>query len=138
MGFVYVMECKSYDGKTFCKVGISENDPARRKFSIQTGCPFEIKRTWVSRNIPDYKECEIKIHNELIDFKTRGEWFCIPFVRACYYADKICKDGLHTYAEKIIQSIKDEQQKLKMRLIALDKEINNLHQEIKSEFMGVK
>lgn len=132
MGFVYVMECETPDEKTFCKVGITEHDISQRIKAIQTGCPFEIRRTWVSRNIPDYQQCEKVIHNELREHRSKGEWFSVPFVRACAVADRVCNTGFRGIALKLIDELQKEQRCIRKRIDEIDGEIDSLRYDIRN------
>lgn len=86
MGYVYIMEVPSLNA---CKIGISEHSVEKRQQTIQTSCPGKIERVWCSRNIPDYRLCERKLHEIFSEQRTNGEWFNVDFTKACVQADKI-------------------------------------------------
>lgn len=88
MGYVYVIEAGD-----FCKIGISDKSVEQRMRSLQTGCPVKFERVWCSRNIPDELECERELHNYFREFKSSGEWFKIPFIKAAEKADEVCRNG---------------------------------------------
>ena len=131
MGYLYVMECELPTGDTVCKIGISEHSPERRQQAIQTGCPYKISRRWQSRNIPDYRQCETQIHNELKNNRTYGEWFQIDFTKAAVLADKICKGENGSQLEKRILAVEKKQAQLKKELAYCETEIDNLRYEIR-------
>ena len=132
MGYLYVMESKSPDGKSFSKIGISEHDPEIRKKGIQTGCPFKIINIWVSRNIPDFRDCEKYMHRELAAYNTHGEWFDVPFVKIVALADKITTDGyMHALIERL--------SKIERQVRIAEKQISDINAEIdfiKYDYMG--
>jgi hypothetical protein len=70
--YVYFIQVK---GTIIYKVGVT-NNPLKRVEVLQTGCPFdiELKMAFVTVNASDV---ERRIHNELLQFRRRGEWFNI-------------------------------------------------------------
>lgn len=131
MGFLYVMECAMPTGGTVCKVGVSEHDPNRRRQAIQTGCPFEIGRMWVSKNIPDYRQCEQEVHDQLSRFRTHGEWFEVDFKKASITADKVCKTDKDQLIEKKIAQLEEVQKQIKRQLNEIDGEIELLRYDLR-------
>ena len=131
MGYLYVMECKLPAGNSVCKIGISEHDPSIRKRAIQTGCPFEIQRQWQSRNIPDYKQCELQLHHKLSDKQTHGEWFDIDFTKAVVLADKTCRESNSQPMAKHIEMLINRQNDLKKQMNMIEKEIEEIRYELR-------
>lgn len=69
--FVYVILCQS-----FVKIGISDR-PDKRLMEMQVGCPFELK-VIARYPSPNAKHDESRLHDLLVKFHVRGEWFKIP------------------------------------------------------------
>jgi hypothetical protein len=69
-GYIYILHIKGFP---YYKVGISMNVPSRKK-AIQTLVPFEID-TIRTINVEGYKDIEKSIHEELKEFRFKGEWF---------------------------------------------------------------
>jgi hypothetical protein len=69
-GYVYILDIEGFN---YFKVGLSRNVPSRKK-AIQTLVPFDIGivRTIFVDNCKDIEE---RIHNELKDYRFKGEWF---------------------------------------------------------------
>jgi hypothetical protein len=69
-GYIYILHI---DGFNYYKVGISQNVPSRKK-AIQTLVPFDIETIRVI-NVEGYRNIEKEIHNELNEYRYKGEWF---------------------------------------------------------------
>lgn len=109
MGYLYIMEAKP----NLVKIGVAEHSVEERQRTVQTGCPYKIGRVWQSRNIPDYREIEILLHQRFHKERTNGEWFEVSFFEAAEEADRMCKRGS---SEIELQEAKEEIEKLKRRM----------------------
>jgi len=69
-GYIYLLHLQGFD---FYKIGISQNVPSRKK-SIQTLVPFDINTVKAIR-IEGYRDIEKQIHEELKEYRYKGEWF---------------------------------------------------------------
>lgn len=71
--FIYVIEGEG--GKH--KIGIS-SDPIRRISELQTGSPVALKFSFIAVSSHPVIEIETLAHNLLTNYRTSGEWFCVP------------------------------------------------------------
>ncbi len=77
---VYMMEMMLPDamniipGRRIIKIGITGDDPLKRKQELQTGNPFPIKVLFSAR-VRGASALENKLHNLLGEQRLRGEWF---------------------------------------------------------------
>ena len=69
--FVYVILCAD-----FVKIGIARN-PESRLGNMQVGCPLGMKLI-AKYPSPNAKRDERRLHDLLVKFSVRGEWFKIP------------------------------------------------------------
>lgn len=60
----------------FVKIGIATS-VSKRLAAMQIGCPFELKLMKVFKS-DDILAMERKLHNELVPYWHRGEWFKLP------------------------------------------------------------
>ncbi len=70
---VYVLEASNFD---YIKIGRTVA-PKQRVRNLQSGCPFRI-HTWLAVYTPDASELESRLHDELSEYRLRGEWFSAP------------------------------------------------------------
>lgn len=74
-GYVYFVLVGS--GDPFVKIGYSEySSPFNRVVQLQVGCPYELKLMGIIKPKGRIaKQLETEIHEDLKDFRIRGEWF---------------------------------------------------------------
>lgn len=70
---VYVLATRDLK---FVKIG-STVSPKMRFNNIQTGCPFELF-LWIGVKTSRLREIESELHSRFAEWRTRGEWFCLP------------------------------------------------------------
>lgn len=68
---IYIMSA----GNTV-KIGVSKNVEKRKK-QLQTGCP-EIITIEYQRERADAYKLEKKLHRDLCEYRTQGEWYILP------------------------------------------------------------
>jgi len=107
MGYVYLLlEVDKYGDERY-KIGISKNEPSKRKAQLQTGNSNKISllKFYESKN---YKKVEQSLHRRYGNLKTeaKNEWFVLSneqvmgFHNTCLEADKIItfmKDNNYFY-----------------------------------------
>lgn len=70
---VYVLATRDFK---FVKIG-STVSPKMRFSNIQTACPFDLF-LWVGVKTVRLREIESELHSRFAEWRTRGEWFCLP------------------------------------------------------------
>lgn len=73
-GYVYILEWSN----KLIKIGRTKN-PYKRIEAIRTQSPVELKQTYISEEISNYEEVEIKLHNFFSNSRKHGEYFMITF-----------------------------------------------------------
>ncbi len=74
-GVIYIITNSEFKG--YCKIGITKNDLKERIRTMRTSIPIgEYKKVFTLDSINLFDD-ERELHNLLVDFKERGEWFKI-------------------------------------------------------------
>ena len=97
-GWIYVIETE-----TACKIGYSEN-PRRRIAQIQTMCPDEFKRVFISCCSPDVMRIEKNLHRQFAKYKTKGEWFRTDYEKIVYEVKKATGQYKQYFPDKLKES----------------------------------
>lgn len=70
-GYVYFIQV---EGENKFKIGMTRGSPYRRMRNMQTGSPINlVMYAYIPTDRP--KELERELHQELVNFRERGEWF---------------------------------------------------------------
>ena len=85
-GYVYILEWAN----NLVKIGRSKN-PYNRINTLRTQSPIELKQTYISEEIPNYEEVEIKLHKFFSKGRKHGEYFSITFDKAVKKLKEISK-----------------------------------------------
>ena len=85
-GYVYILEWAN----NLVKIGRSKN-PYNRINTLRTQSPIELKQTYISEEILNYEEVEIKLHKFFSKGRKHGEYFTITFDKAVKKLKEISK-----------------------------------------------
>lgn len=85
-GYVYILEWAN----NLVKIGISKN-PYKRINALRTQSPIKLKQTYISEEIPNYEEVEIKLHKFFSKGRKHGEYFTITFDKVVKKLKEISK-----------------------------------------------
>lgn len=85
-GYVYILEWAN----NLVKIGRSKN-PYKRINTLRTQSPIELKQTYISEEILNYEEVEIKLHKFFSKGRKHGEYFTITFDKAVKKLKEISK-----------------------------------------------
>lgn len=85
-GYVYILEWAN----NLVKIGRSKN-PYNRISCLRTQSPIKLKQTYISEEIPNYEEVEIKLHKFFSKGRKHGEYFTITFDKVVKKLKEISK-----------------------------------------------
>nr|DAH84307.1 MAG TPA: hypothetical protein [Caudoviricetes sp.] len=85
-GYVYILEWAN----NLVKIGRTKK-PYKRIDALRTQSPIELKQTYISEEIPNYEEVELKLHDFFSKSRKHGEYFTITFEKAVKKLKEISK-----------------------------------------------
>lgn len=116
MGFLYVMGTEN----GLCKVGRTEGRVEERRKQLQTGCPYKITKVWHSDDIPTDDKCERIVHAALLDKRTSGEWFDMPFEDVVKTAAQVCRENGEDENRKYFNLIFERLNRFEREMISMN------------------